>query len=82
MTPEQQKFWSLQPVHKSALPAVKDAAWCSSPIDRFVLAKLEEKGLRPAPPADRRALIRRLYFDLIGLPPKPGEVAAFVNDTK
>ena len=52
----------------------------SNPIDAFILAKLEEKGLRPAPPADRRTLVRRLYFDLHGLPPTPEQVEQFVND--
>src|SRR5213075_827543 len=62
-------------------PAVKDAGWATSPIDRFVLAKLEEKGLAPAPAADRHALLRRVTFDLTGLPPTPAEVEAFVNDS-
>src|SRR4051794_8604483 len=70
-------FWSFQPVKRPSLPTVKNAAWVKSPIDRFVLARLESKGLKPAPPADRRTLIRRAYFDLIGLPPSPEEVAAF-----
>ncbi len=80
ITPEQRSFWSFRPIRKSALPKVKNAAWVKSPIDRFILAKLEAKGLAPAPPADRRTLIRRAYFDLIGLPPKPEEVAAFLAD--
>ncbi len=80
LTPAQKNFWSFRPVAKPALPKVKNSAWAISPIDRFVLAKLEEKGLKPAPTADRHTLIRRAYFDLIGLPPTPEEVEAFVLD--
>jgi mono/diheme cytochrome c family protein len=78
--PEQRKFWSFQPIKKPAPPRVKDAAWVKTPIDRFILAKLEEKNLRPVAPADKRALIRRAYFDLIGLPPTPEQVEAFQFD--
>jgi len=80
-TPQQKAFWAFQPVRDPALPAVKNAAWAISPIDRFILAKLEAKGLKPAPKADRRTLIRRVTFDLTGLPPTPEEVRAFVSDT-
>ena len=80
LTPAQKNFWSFRPIVKRPLPRVKNSAWCISPIDRFILAKLEEKGLKPAPSADRRTLIRRAYFDLIGLPPSPEQVEAFVND--
>ena len=73
-------FWSFRPLAKTPLPAVKDNAWIRSPIDRFILAKLEAKGIKPSPPADRRTLIRRLTFDLIGLPPTQEEVEAFVAD--
>ena len=72
--------WCWQPVKSSAPPQVRDAAWPQSPSDFFVLARLEAAGLSPAPDADRRTLIRRLYFDLIGLPPTPAEVGAFVAD--
>lgn len=70
--------WSLQPVKKPAIPKVRTPSWPSSPIDHFILAKLEEAGLKPSSPADRRTLIRRAHFDLIGLPPAPEEVEAFV----
>jgi hypothetical protein len=73
-------FWAFQPVRKLAPPRVKNPAWVRSPIDAFILAGLESKGLTPAPPADRRTLIRRATYDLIGLPPTPAEVAAFLAD--
>jgi mono/diheme cytochrome c family protein len=75
------QYWAYRPLAKSTPPAVKDAGWCRNPIDRFVLAKLEEKGIAPAADADRRVLIRRVTFDLIGLPPTPEEVDAFVSDS-
>jgi hypothetical protein len=74
------KHWCWQPLHPEGPPAVKDTTWPRDSIDRFILAKLEAKGLKPADAADRRTLIRRLYFDLIGLPPEPAEVEAFVAD--
>jgi hypothetical protein len=77
---EGRHYWAFQPLHVKPPPAVKDAAWCRTPIDRFILAKLESKGLHPNPPAERRLLIRRVYFDLVGLPPTPEEVDAFVRD--
>lgn len=73
-------FWSFQPLAKKALPQVENEAWPVSRLDRFVLARLEEEGLSPSPRADRRTLIRRLSYDLIGLPPTPSEVEAFLND--
>jgi len=72
--------WSFQPLKRPAVPAVKNKAWVQSPIDAFILAKLEAKGLTPAPPADRRTLLRRVTYDLIGLPPTPAEITAFLND--
>ena len=77
---EKRRFWSFQPVKNPVLPAVKNAAWCQNPIDRFVLARLEAKGLKPAPAADRRTLLRRVTFDLTGLPPTPEDLDAFVSD--
>jgi mono/diheme cytochrome c family protein len=74
------KHWAFQPLSKVGLPAVKDAAWTSTPIDRIVLAAQEAKGLHPNPEAPRRTLIRRLYFDLLGLPPTPEEIDAFERD--
>jgi hypothetical protein len=74
-------FWAFQPPADPPSPAVKDAAWAKTPLDRFVLAKLEANGLQPAPPADRRTLIRRAAFDLTGLPPTPEEIDAFLADT-
>ena len=73
-------WWAFQPVKKQEPPAVQNKSWPANPVDNFILAKLEEKNLKPSAPADRRVLIRRLYFDLIGLPPTPAEVEAFVND--
>lgn len=78
---EARKFWAFGPVKRPATPAVKNKAWVRSPIDAFLLAKLEQQGLEPAAPADKRALIRRVTFDLTGLPPTPGEVQQFLNDT-
>jgi mono/diheme cytochrome c family protein len=80
VTAEDRQFWSFQPLHVSAPPLVNDAPWVRTPIDRFVLAKLEEKGIAPNAAAERRKLIRRAYLDLTGLPPKPEEVESFVND--
>ena len=73
-------FWSFVPPTKPPLPSLLDESWVQSPIDHFILAALEEKRLQPAPPADKRTLIRRATFDLIGLPPTPDEVHAFLAD--
>ncbi len=75
------KHWAYQPVSRPAIPKVKNSAWVRNPIDAFVLAKLEAKGLAPTAPADRVALIRRATYDLTGLPPAPAEVDQFVKDT-
>jgi hypothetical protein len=77
---EYQLHWSLLAPKRSPLPTVKNTAWVRNPIDQFILAELEKRGLQPAPEADRRTLARRLSLDLIGLPPAPADVEAFVND--
>ncbi len=74
------EFWSFQPPKTHPAPEVSDPAWIKRPIDAFVLAKLEQAGLSPSPEADRPTLIRRVTFDLTGLPPSPEEVEAFVAD--
>jgi hypothetical protein len=61
------------PIKRAAIPAVKDTNWIANPIDAFILAKLQENGMKPNPPADKRALIRRATYDLTGLPPTPGK---------
>ena len=73
-------LWSLQPVAKVPLPPVDDQRWPLSDVDRFVLARLEQQGLQPSDDADPITLVRRIYFDLVGLPPSPAQVAAFVAD--
>ncbi len=75
-----QKYWAFVPPSDSKLPEVRNRAWVNSPLDSFVLAGLEAKGLKPAPAADKRTLIRRATFDLTGLPPTPAEVQAFLGD--
>ncbi|MEX0586462.1 MAG: PSD1 and planctomycete cytochrome C domain-containing protein, partial [Pirellulales bacterium] len=72
--------WAFQPVRHAPAATVKNEAWCAGPIDRYTLAALEAKGLAPSPPADRRTLIRRATFDLVGLPPTFDEVEDFVHE--
>jgi hypothetical protein len=72
--------WAFQPVKQPAIPTVKNQSWGRSPVDAFILAKLEAAGMEPSLPTDKRTLIRRASYDLIGLPPTPQEVAAFVAD--
>src|SRR5262245_5370329 len=80
--PAREVWWSLRPLTRPAVPKVKDAAWVRTPIDAFVRAAQEAKGLRPSPEADRRTLLRRLSFDLLGLPPTPEQVDDFVKDKR
>ncbi|HJQ26985.1 MAG TPA: DUF1553 domain-containing protein [Blastocatellia bacterium] len=72
--------WAWVAPQRSPLPSVSDAAWPRNAIDHFILARLDREGLKPSPEADRVTLLRRLSLDLVGLPPTPEEVAAFVND--
>ncbi|MSU24703.1 MAG: DUF1549 domain-containing protein [Opitutus sp.] len=78
--PEKTKHWAFVPPERSPPPAVQDAAWPRHDLDRFVLARLEAEGLRPAPEAEKATLLRRVTLDLIGLPPTLAEVDAFVVD--
>jgi mono/diheme cytochrome c family protein len=80
VTEEDRRFWSFRPLVRAPLPAVQDAAWCRTPIDRFILAALEARGLAPNPCADKRTLLRRACFDLTGLPPSPEEAQRFLAD--
>jgi hypothetical protein len=75
-----ERHWAFVPSQPAAPPAVRDAAWARNPIDRFVLARLEREGLKPSPEADRATLLRRLSFDLTGLPPTSAELDAFLAD--
>jgi hypothetical protein len=79
-TPNERRHWSFQPRRQPSIPKLENEPWALTPIDAFVLANLKKQGLRPAPPAGRRVLIRRVTFDLTGLPPTPAEVDAFVKD--
>ncbi len=79
---EARQFWSLQPVRSPPLPAVSDTSWPHNEIDYFILAGLEARGLRPLAAADRYTLVRRATFDLLGLPPDPADVEAFVADPR
>lgn len=79
-TLEQRGFWAFQPVRDRQMPTVKNRQWIRSPVDCFISAKLEALGLQPAPPADKRTLLRRATFDLTGLPPTPQELDAFLAD--
>jgi cytochrome c553 len=75
------EHWAFQPLAEPSLPEVKTNDWIRAPIDYFVLSKLQEAGLSPSAEADRRTLIRRLYFDLLGLPPTYDQIVAFENDS-
>jgi len=74
ITSKQREFWSFQPLQHAQPPAVKNTSWPQNDIDRFILARLEKEGIQPAPIADRRTLLRRVTYDLTGLPPTEQEV--------
>jgi hypothetical protein len=77
---EARNYWAYRPLAAPAVPSVQRSDWVRNPIDAFILHELEAAGLSPNPPADRVTLIRRAFYDLIGLPPSPDEVEAFVSD--
>ncbi|MFN0195545.1 MAG: PSD1 and planctomycete cytochrome C domain-containing protein [Planctomycetaceae bacterium] len=81
ITEDDRAFWSFQPPRRPPVPAVRQSDWPSNPLDRFILQKIEEQGLIPSPPASPRELARRLYFDLIGLPPTLEELDEFLRET-
>ena len=80
ITEKERAYWAFQPIQKPALPQVAHASWPANPIDSFVVRELEAKGLMPNPPAGKRELMRRVYFDLIGLPPTIEEIERFEKD--
>ncbi|MGE5195409.1 MAG: DUF1549 domain-containing protein, partial [Deltaproteobacteria bacterium] len=75
-----QQHWSFRPVVEPPEPEVGDSGWVKTPVDRFILSKLDRAGMKPAAPADKRTLLRRATFDLTGLPPSPDEVRSFLAD--
>jgi hypothetical protein len=77
---EGRKFWSFQPVHDPPVPSVRDAAWVQTGVDPFILARLEAAGARPAPTAEKSLLLRRVTYDLTGLPPTVAEMESFLAD--
>lgn len=82
VTAEDRQHWSYRPLHEVPLPAVKNADWVRTPIDNFILAKLEASGLQPSPPVETRKLIRRMYFDVVGLPPVLKEEAGKLQEER
>jgi hypothetical protein len=81
-TDEDRNWWAIQPVTDPDVPTNEGTNWARSPIDHFIVRKLDEAGLKPSPPAEKRELVRRAYFDLHGLPPTPAQVKTFVEDDK
>ncbi len=80
ITETDKDWWAFQPVQKPDIPNHPKDEWSQNPIDRFVYDRLAQKGMQPAPEADRLTLVRRLYFDLVGMPPTPKEIEAFLKD--
>src|SRR5688572_9595744 len=79
-TPRASDHWAFKPIKMPSLPAVKNARWAQSPVDQFIVQKLESRGVAPNPVADKRTLIRRATYDLIGLTPSPQEVDECIKD--
>jgi hypothetical protein len=80
MRPPGADHWAYQPLRRPVISVVKESSWVRNPIDAFILARLQAEGLTPSAPADRRTLLRRVTFDLLGLPPSPEEMDAFLAD--
>jgi mono/diheme cytochrome c family protein len=80
ITEEDRQWWAFQPVRDPQVPVTADGGWACNPIDKFIFARLKAEGLKPSAPAGREALIRRVFFDLTGLPPSPKEVDEFIAD--
>ena len=78
---EARKHWAFQPIRRITPPRVENVDWLQTPVDSFILARLEQRTWQPAPSASREELIRRIHFDLVGLPPQPEDIAAFVNNS-
>jgi mono/diheme cytochrome c family protein len=76
------KHWAFQPIRRPELPSVRDTRWCRNAIDRFILTRLEKQSITPAPEADRLTLLRRVYLDLIGLPPSIKDMDDFLSDKR
>jgi len=81
-TAADRSFWAFQKPVEPAMPTLRNRAWVKTPVDQFILAGLEARGLQPAPTVDRRTLLRRVTYDLTGLPPTPDEIDAFLKDTR
>src|SRR5262249_8506188 len=79
--PADRQHWSFQPLKRPPVPTVRQTTWLRTPVDAFILGRLEAAGLTPSPSADKLALLRRLYLDLVGLPPSPEEQDAFLADS-
>lgn len=82
LSSEAQKHWAFRVPQRPSVPKVQDASWSRNPIDAFIAAQYEARNLKPLPPADRRTLIRRVYLDLVGVPPSAADVRAFLNDKR
>ena len=80
ITDEERAYWAFQLPKRAPVPVVTRAGWTGNPIDAFLLSAMEAKGLKPVAPADKRTLVRRLYLDVLGVPPSPADIDAFVND--
>lgn len=78
---EEKSYWAFQPIVHPAVPANAESDWALNPIDSFVLSRLRDTGLEPSPPASKATWLRRVYFDLVGLPPTPEQIDAFLSDT-